>query len=73
MSDINRSVQPQEMARGLKFQIWIEEGSHYPCSKNKVADQLRSYTAQLICIFVFAYAKSWFSHDAAHIITAVQQ
>ena len=23
-------------------------------------------TAQLICGFVFAYAKSWFSHDDAH-------
>ena len=25
-------------------------------------------TAQLICVFVFAYAKSRFSHDAAHLI-----
>ena len=25
-------------------------------------------TAKLICVFVFAYAKSWFSHVAAHII-----
>ena len=24
-------------------------------------------TAKLICVFVFAYAKSQFSHDAAHI------
>ena len=24
-------------------------------------------TAKLICVFVFAYAKIWFSHDAAHI------
>ena len=24
-------------------------------------------TAKLICVFVFAYEKSWFSHDAAHI------
>ena len=24
-------------------------------------------TAKLICVFVFAYAKCWFSHDAAHI------
>ena len=23
-------------------------------------------TAKLICVFVFAYAKCWFSHDAAH-------
>ena len=25
-------------------------------------------TAKLICVFVFAYAKSQFSHDAAHIV-----
>ena len=25
-------------------------------------------TAKLICVFVFAYAKRWFSHDAAHIM-----
>ena len=25
-------------------------------------------TAKLICVFVFAYAKSRFSHDAAHLI-----
>ena len=24
-------------------------------------------TAKLICVFVFAYAKCWFSRDAAHI------
>ena len=24
-------------------------------------------TAKLICVFVFAYADSWFSHDAAHL------
>ena len=23
-------------------------------------------TAKMICVFVFAYAKCWFSHDAAH-------
>ena len=26
-------------------------------------------TKALICVFVFAYAKHWFSHDAAHIKT----
>ena len=25
-------------------------------------------TAQLICVFVFEYAKIWFSHNEAHII-----
>ena len=28
-------------------------------------------TAKLICIFVFAYAKYWFSHDAAQIILLI--
>ena len=28
-------------------------------------------TAKLICVFVFAYAKSRFSHDAAHIIKTI--
>ena len=39
-------------------------------AKNKGADhsdQLRSYW-QLICVFVFTYAKSRFSHDAAHMV-----
>ena len=29
-------------------------------------------TAQLICAFVFAYAKSRFFHDAAHVIVDIQ-
>ena len=42
-SDTNRAVQPQKMARGLKFRILIVEELHYPCGKNKGADQLCSY------------------------------
>ena len=38
---------------------------YYPSSENKGADQLRG-TAKLICVFVFAYADCWFSHEAAH-------
>ena len=26
-------------------------------------------TAKLICVFVFAYAKRWFSHDAVHFVS----
>ena len=48
------------MARGLNFRFKEVEGLHYLCSENKGADQLCGY-------FVFAYAKSRFSHDAAHI------
>ena len=65
-SDTNRAVQPQKMARELKFQIKIEEGSHYPCSENKGADQLRSYCAADLHL-CFCIAKSRFSHDEAHI------
>ena len=32
----------------------------------------RAVTAQLICIFVFAYAESRFSNDAAHIFLDIQ-
>ena len=35
---------------------------YYPYSENKGAD---SVTAKLICVFVFAYAKSRFSHNEA--------
>ena len=38
-----RAVQPQKMARGLKFRIQKVEGSYYLCSENKGADQLRGY------------------------------
>ena len=30
-------------------------------------------TAKLICVFVFAYAKCWFSHDAAHMIRILNE
>ena len=45
------------MVIGLKFRIY---GLYYPCNEKKV-------TAKLICAFVFAYAKTQFSNDAAHI------
>ena len=65
VSDTNRAVQSQKMARGLKFRIKQVKGLYYPCSENKGADQL-SGPAKLICVFVFAYAKSRFSHNEAH-------
>ena len=40
------------------------------CSENKGADKLRG-TAKLICVFVFAYADCWFSHEAAHFVRFV--
>ena len=69
-SNTHAAVKPHKMARGSKFRIWVEDGLYYPYSENKSADQL-PVTAQLICVFVFAYAKSRFSHDAAHMINRI--
>ena len=64
-SDTNQAVQLQKMARGLKFRIWKEEGLYYfYVAKTKELIGF-AVTAKLICVFVFAYAKCWFSHDAA--------
>ena len=60
-SDTNRAVQAQKMGRDWKFWILKVEELHYPRSENKGADQ----TAKLICVFVFACADCWFSHEAA--------
>ena len=38
-----RAVQPQKMARGLKFRIQKAEELYYLSSENKNADQLRGY------------------------------
>ena len=42
-SHTNRPVKSQKQARSLKFWIYKEEKLYYSCSKNKGADQLRSY------------------------------
>ena len=53
-------------ARGLKFRIYEVEGLFY-VAKTKALISF-AVTAKLICVFVFAYAKSRFSHDAAHML-----
>ena len=65
-SDTNRAVQSQKMARGVKIGIKEVEGLYY-VAKTKALISL-AVSAKLICVFVFAYAKSWFSHEASHII-----
>ena len=40
-SDTNLAVQPQKIARSLKFRIQKVEGFYYLCSKNKGANQLQ--------------------------------
>ena len=59
-SETNQAVQLQKVARGLKFRIYKVEGLYYLCSENKGP-------AKLICVFVYAYVKCWFSHDAAQL------
>ena len=39
-SDKNEAVQPQKIARGLKFRLKEEQGLYYLCSENKGTDQL---------------------------------
>ena len=52
MSKINRAVQPQTMASGLKFRIKEVEGWYYPCMESKGADQMctGSYRAADLCL-----------------------
>ena len=60
-SDTNRAVQPQGIARGLKFWIYVVEGLYYLCSENKGADQLRGYReADLRPCFFLQMQKSGF-------------
>ena len=63
--DKNQAVQLQQMARGLKFQVKEVGGLHYVVKTKALISC--AVTAQLICVFVFAYAKSSFSHYAAYL------
>ena len=51
------------MTIGLKFR---RDRTNY-VAKTKAMISF-AVTAKLICVFVFAYAKRWFSHDSALII-----
>ena len=59
-----------------KYRGWLETGNFGNRKKKNCTicvaktNALISFaiTAKLICAFVFAYAKSWFSHDAAQIV-----
>ena len=59
------------MARGLKFRIQKAEGLYYPCSETKALISF-AVTAKLICVFVYAYTKTRFSHDEAQIIMNIR-
>ena len=61
-SDTNRAVQPQKMARGFGFRKYWDCSIRVAKTKALISFAV---TAKLICVFVFAYAKRWFSRDAA--------
>ena len=64
--DTDRAVQLQRTDRGLNFRNEEEVELYYPCSKAK-AQISCAVTAQLVCSFDFAHAKSCFAHDAAQL------
>ena len=59
--DTNRAEQPQKMARGLRFRILKVEGLYYSYLAKTKALISCAVTAQLLCVFVFAYKKPVFS------------
>ena len=68
-SDTNQAVELQKMAQGLAI---LDLGSRgivlsISVAKTKVLISF-AVTAELICVFVFAYTKRRFSHDAAHMM-----
>ena len=64
-SDTNQAVQLQKIARGLKLRNKKVGGLYYMYLYMEHISF--AVTAKLICAFVFAYAKRWFSNDAAQI------
>ena len=64
-SEANQAVQLQKVARGLKF--WVRQKRDITISEAKTKALFSCMvTVQLICTFVFVYAKSRFSNDAAY-------
>ena len=59
-SDTNWAVQAQKMARRFKK----KRDCTFPVAKTKAPISF-AVTAKLICVFVFAYADCWFSHETA--------
>ena len=65
-SDTKQAVQLQKMATGLKSGFRKKRDRTIYVAKTKALISF-AVTAKLICVFVFAYAKCSFSHDAAHL------
>ena len=63
-SDTNHAVQSQTMASGLKFRFKKKRKCTFVVARTKVLISF-AVIAKLICVFVFAYADCWFSHEVA--------
>ena len=66
--DTNRAVQPQKMARDLKFRKKRDRTIFVVKIEALISCAV---TTQLICAFVFAYKKNRFFLDAAQLIVEV--
>ena len=67
-SNPNRAVQPQKMARGLKFRIQEVEGLYYQSSETKGAQISFAVTAKLICLCFHICNKQVFSQLGSYVI-----
>ena len=62
------------MARGLKFRFRKKRDFTIHVAKTKALISFAvtaKVTAKLVCVFVFAYAKRWFSHDPAQMFLII--
>ena len=73
LSDTNQAVHLQKMAKGLKFWIKKVEGLYFLCSKNKGADQLRSYCEADLRLCFHIYKMLVFSRHGSYYIGSEQQ
>ena len=65
-SNTNWAIQPQKTARGLKFLIYEEQDLYYSIYPGEIKALIScAVTTELIWVFVVAFARSRFSHDAA--------
>ena len=62
-SDTNQAFQSQKIATSMKFQL-----HHTICGAELKALISCVVTAQLTCVFVFAYADCWFSNASVHLL-----
>ena len=57
----NPALQPQELARGLKFGIYEVDRFYWLCNENKGADQLGCYCLAALCLSFCICKKQTFS------------